>query len=46
MTVIMGDFNATGGSNSNLWNAIVRPYGHNDMNENGQQLFDFVLDTI
>ena len=41
MIVIMGDFNARGGSDFNTWKSVIGPHGIGEVNENGISLLDF-----
>ena len=41
MVIVLGDFNARVGTDTNTWHTVIGPHGVGNVNENGQRLLDF-----
>ena len=46
MNVILGDFNARVGTDTNTWHSVLGPHGVGEVNKNGQSLSDFCATNI
>ena len=43
--LLIGDFNAHVGNDSQTWNGVIERHGDNDLNNQGRQLLDFCANT-
>ena len=46
MVIILGDFNARVGTDTDTWHTVLGPHGVGSVNGNRQHLLDFVPQTV